>query len=204
MRTPPNLAIPSSANAVTDEVRKLLRAAEVGRQLPTPKAQILACTRLVEMGELNLAEYDQSLHEKASEFFYRAMEKVVGFLDRRTKQFYVDPQLHHSRKTFVTYHEVIHRIIPWQHFECTTDDDFTLNPDCETLFESEANYGAAEILFQCNRFEEEARDYDLSVASALHLADEYEASCHSSLRRFVERNHRPCLLLILSPTSRVN
>jgi hypothetical protein len=204
MRTPPKLGIPASADAVTAEVRKLLRAAEVGRRLPTPKAQILLCASLVETGELNLEEYEKTLSEKASDYFYRAMKKVIGFLDRRTKVIYVDPQLHDLRKTFVTYHEVIHRIAPWQHIVRTQDDDFTLDPACEDLFEREANFGAAEILFQCERFEDQARDYDLSVASALHLATEYEASCHSSLRRFVERNHRPCLLLVLHPTRRVN
>jgi hypothetical protein len=97
---------------------------------------------------------------------------------------------------------VIHRIAPWQHIKYTEDDELTLDVRCETLFESEANYGAAEILFQCDRFETESRDYDLSVASALHLADKYEASCHSTLRRFVERDHRPCLLLVIKPTRR--
>src|SRR4029077_12761191 len=70
--------------------------------------------------------------------------------------------------------------------------------------EAEANYGAADILFQCDRFETEARDYELCVASALLLSGKYEASCHSSLRRFAERNHRPCLLLVLKPTARAN
>jgi len=209
MRTPPKLAVPASAEAVTAEVRRLLRAAEVGTLLPTPKPRILACARLVETGELDLAEYEQTLSEKASDCFYRTMKKVLGLLDRRTKRIYVDPQLHDSRKTFVTYHEVIHRIAPWQHIQYTEDDDLTLNDmnlnsSCDTLFESEANYGAAEIMFQCDRFEREARDYELCVASALHLSQKYDASRHSSLRRFVERNHRPCLLLVLKPTTRTN
>ncbi|SRR6266404_1599857 len=204
MRTPPQLAVPASAGAVTAEVRRLLRAAGVKGQIPTPKSQVLACARLVETGELDLAEYEESLSEKAFGFFHKAMGKVLGFLDRRTEQIYVDPHLHDSRKTFVTYHEVIHRITPWQHISRTEDDDLTLSLDCSTLFESEANYGAAEILFQCDRFETEARDYGISIASALYLSQKYEASRHSSLRRFVERNHRPCLLLILKPTSREN
>jgi hypothetical protein len=204
MRTPPKLAVPPSADQVTAEVRKLLRAAEVGADLPTPKTRILACTRLVETGELDLTEYEQSFSERASGFFYKAMKKVLGFLDRRTKRIYVDPQLHDSRKIFVTYHEVIHRVLPWQHIDLTEDDHLTLNLTCDNLFESEANYGAADILFQCDRFENEARDYGISVPSALHLSEKYEASCHASLRRFVERNHRPCLLLVLKPTSRAN
>lgn len=204
MRTPPKLAVPRSSDAVSAEVRKLLRAAEVGSCLPTPKTQILACARLIETGELDLAEFRESFSDRAKDFFHRAFGKVRGFLDRRSKQIYVDPELHDSRKLFVTYHEVAHRVLPWQHIDLTEEDDQTLSLGCDTLFESEANYGAADILFQCERFENEARDYELSVASALHLGTKYEASCHSSLRRFVERNHRPCALLILKPTSRAN
>lgn len=204
MRTPPQLAIPLSAVAVTAEVKRLLRAADVGNIVPTPKSQILACASLVQMGEMDLAEYEESLSDLAFGFFHKTMRKVLGFLDRRTEQFYVDPLLHDSRKTFVTYHEVIHQIMPWQHISRTEDDEVTLSLECDTLFESEANYGAAEILFQCDRFETEVRDFDVSIASALYLAQKYEASRHSALRRFVERNHRPCLLMILKPTRREN
>jgi hypothetical protein len=164
----------------------------------------LACARLVETGELDLALYEESVSEKAMGFFYRAMSKVRGFFDRRTKQLYVDPTLHDSKKTFVTYHEVIHKITPWQHIERTEDDDLTITEQCEILFEAEANYGAAEILFQCETFENEAKDFEVSVASALYLAQKYDSSRHSSLRRFVERNHRPCMLLVLKETRRQN
>jgi len=209
MRIPPKIAVPTSARAVSDEVSKLLRAADVRDLLPTPKDQILACARLIETGELELKDYEQSFSDKASGFLHKAMKKILGFLDRRTKRIYVDPNLHESRQTFVAYHETIHRILPWQNITYTEDDSSTLNDlnldlSCETIFECEANYGAADILFQCDRFEIEARDYELSVASALYLAQKYGASRHSTLRRFVERNHRPCLLLVLKATRRAN
>ena len=202
MKTPPKIATPRSADAVTAEVRRLLRAAEVRDQVPTPKSAVIACAQLVETGELDLAEYEESLSERASDFFHKAISKVLGFLDRRTKIIYVDPGLHDSRKTFVTYHEVVHKIAYWQHFTLTEDDDVTLSLECETLFEAEANYGAAEILFQCDRFEAEARDYEMSIDSALYLSQRYDASYHSSLRRFAERSNRACLLLVLKPTRR--
>jgi hypothetical protein len=206
MRTPPKLAIPDSAELISDEVRKLLRAAEVGDRLPTPKSDILACAKLVEIGDLDLAGYELSRLGRLSDFLYRTFGKIRGFLDRRTEEIYVDPQLHQLKRTFVAYHEVTHQILPWQRlkFSYTEDDKVTLSSGCEKTFESEANYGAAEIMFQGDRFESEAKDFDLSISSALYLAGEYEASCHSSLRRFVERNHRPCLLLVLTSTTRVN
>lgn len=204
MRTPPKLAIPKSSGSISAEVKKLLRAADVGSRLPTPKSDILACAELVETGELDLATYEKSRTERLSDLFYRAYGKLRGFLDRRTQEIFVDAQLHLSKRTFVTYHEVTHQILPWQNLQYTEDDEVTLSSACETVFESEANYGAAEIMFQCDRFESEARDFDLSIPSALYLSERYEASCHSSLRRFAERNHRPCLLLVLKATSRVN
>jgi len=201
---PPQIAVPSSSEALTAEVKRLLRAADVRDEVPTPKGRILACARLIEMGDLDLADYEQSLSERAAEFFHRAMSKVLGFLDRRAEQFYVDPELQDSRKLFVTYHEVIHHITPWQRFAYTEDDEETLSRECRSIFECEANYGSAEILFQCERFETEVRDYGISVPAALLLAEKYGASWHSALRRFVERNHRPCLLLVLKATSLVH
>jgi IrrE N-terminal-like domain len=203
MKPPPaRIATPESAADITREVKKLLRAADVRHRLPTPREEILACARLVESGELDLAEYESTLREKALRLFHRATSKVLGLLDRSSEIIYVDPSIHASRRIFVTYHEVTHKILPWQKIAVTEDDSATLSADCENIFEAEANYGAADILFQCERFEEEARDHDLSIGSALYLATNYDASCHAALRRFAERNHRPCLLMVLKPTSR--
>ena len=203
MRRPPvQIATPESVKEVTNEVKRLLRAAGIKEQLPTPKEEILACQRLVETGELDLAEYEATLTDKAFHFFHKATSRLLGFLDRRSDIIYIDPRIHDSRKLFVTYHEVTHSILGWQRIILTQEDELTLSPECEDLFEAEANCGAAEILFQCERFENEARDYDLSLESALYLSSRYDASCHATLRRFVERNHRPCLLMVLTPTTR--
>ncbi len=196
------IATPVSAKQITDQVKRLLRAADARGQLPTPKSQVLACARLLELGEIDLAEYEASFVDKAAEIFHKAMSKVFGFLDRRSESIYVDPQMRDSRKLLVTYHEVAHRIIPWQNIVYTEDEESTLSFECSEMFEAEANFGAVEILFQCERFEDEARDYEMSVESALYLADRYGASRHATLRRFVERDHRPCLLLVLKPTIR--
>ncbi len=201
---PAQIRVPRSASEITSEVKQLLRAAGVRNCLPTPKSGILACARLVEAGELDLAEFRESFTERARDLFYRAFSKVRGFMDRRTELAYVDPSLPDPRKSFVTYHEVTHKILPWQHISYTEEDDASLSPQCIELFESEANFGAAEILFQCERFEREAQDYQASIASAVYLADRYGASRHATLRRFVERNRVPCLLLVLARTSREN
>lgn len=202
-KPPPQIATPASAKEISDHVRRLLRASDVSGQLPTPKAQVVACARLVELGEIDLAEYQATILDKAAGIFHQAMSKVLGFLDRRSESIYIDAQLRDSRKLFVTFHEVTHKILLWQHsIAYTEEDESTLSVECNDMFESEANFGAAEILFQCERFEQEARDYEVSVDSAIYLADRYGASYHSTLRRFIERNHRACLLLVLKATSR--
>jgi Zn-dependent peptidase ImmA (M78 family) len=203
MRRPPTqISTPESATEVTNEVKRLLRAAGVKDQLPTPKEAILACARLVERGELDLAEYEATLTEKSLRIFHRAVSKVLGLLDRRSNFIYVDPCIRDSRKLFTTYHEVTHKVLSWQRITVTQDDQQTLSAECENLFEAEANYGAADILFQCERFEDEARDCQLSIESALYLRERYDSSCHAALRRFAERNHRPCLLMVLTETKK--
>jgi hypothetical protein len=203
MKRPPiQIATPTSALDVSEEVKRLLRASGVKDQLPTPRSEIIACARLVESGEIDLEEYKATFLDRTTTFFHKSLSKVLGFLDRRSEIIYIDRSIHDSRQLFVTYHEVVHKILPWQQFEFTEEDESTLSRQCKDIFESEANFGAAEILFQCERFDTEARDYNLSVKSALYLADRYDASCHATLRRFVEGNHRPCLLLVLKPTSR--
>src|SRR5438477_13196214 len=101
MRIPPQLAVPSSSLAVTDEVRKLLRASGIRGQIPTPKSQIIACSHRVEIGELDLALYEAAVAERTVGLSYKAMSKARGFSDRRTKQLYVDPTLQHSKTNLV-------------------------------------------------------------------------------------------------------
>lgn len=114
MRRPPvQIATPESATEVTNEVKRLLRAAGIRDQLPTPKEEILACARLVERGELDLVEYEATLTDKTLRFFHRAVSKVLGLLDRRSSIIYVDPCIHDSRKLFITYHEVTHKVLLW-------------------------------------------------------------------------------------------
>ncbi len=200
MKLPPQIAVPASGVAITKEVGRLLRAAGVNGVIPTPREAILACAQLVESGELDLDAYRESFRTKTAGFLHKATGRVLGFLDFRTKEIYVDPRIHPNKRNFVTYHEVTHKILDWQRVIYTEDEHFTLIPECRNIFESEANYGAAEILFQCETFQEMARDYNISVASVLHLANCFDASAHATIRRFVERHHQPCAVLVLKPT----
>jgi len=203
-RIPAEIGVPESRDEIVKEVKRLIRAAGVEGVVPTPRDRILECAKLVQTGDLDLSNYEETLKTKARDFLYQALQKIRGFLDHRSNIVYVDPALYPTKHTFVTYHEVVHKTLSWQRVLYTSDDDFSLSSECRQVFESEANFGAAEILFQGEEFEKRAADYSVSIASALDLANQFEASAHSSIRRFVERNHYPCAVLVLKPTSRIH
>lgn len=184
-------------------VSNLLNAAGVGNQLPTPKDDILKCAKLVEFGLLNLEEYkdtwSQNQWRSIRKVLASGLTKVKGFLHFESGLVYVDPQSHPAAVPFITYHEVIHKILPSHkilqnpHY----DTQYTLDPKFAKGLEKEANIGAALILFQVDRFANEARQMSFGLESALSLAKQYGASCHASFRHYVETSSNPCALLIL-------
>lgn len=200
MKLPAQIAVPDSRDAITRQVQQLLRAADVDGIIPTPRDAILRCARLVESGDLDLESYRQSFGKKASGFLHKAIGKVFGFLDFRQELIYVNPALHPNKRNFVMFHEVTHKILDWQRLIYTEEDHSTVIPECKDIFESEANFGAADIMFQGALFEKMAADYNVSVASVLDLANRFEASVHASMRRFVERHREPCAVLVVKPT----
>jgi|SRR5882724_1825811 len=201
MNLPAQIAVPESRDAITKRVQQLLRAADVDGIIPTPRDAILRSAKLVESGDLDLALYEESFMDKAKGFLHKAFGKVFGFLDFRRELVYVDPTLPLTKRNFVTFHEITHRVLPWQGVIYTEEDHSTVTPECKDIFESEANFGASELLFQAS-FEKEAADYNVSIPSVLELASRYEASIHASMRRFVERHHESCAVLILKRTRR--
>jgi hypothetical protein len=203
-KPPPRIGVPDSASDITSEVLKLLKAAGVGDRVPTPKADILACAKLIETGELDLDEYREAFSDRIHGALKHAFSKVVGLLDFRRKVVYVASGMTPGRRNFIVYHEVSHRALPWQRSIYASDDELTLDPKCEEVFEAEANFGAAEILFQGDRFEMEVRDFPIGLQTVLFFAQRYDASCHATFRRLVERSDRPCSLLVLKRTVRTN
>lgn len=188
-----------SSEEIKKQIRHLLSAAGVKDKLPTPKEDIIACAKLVEIGEIELSKYEKDWLKKGSDLFESVLSKIKGLLDFKEKIIYANPNIHHSQKTFVTYHEVTHRILPWHEglYNPHIDNAYSIDPRVATGLEIEANFGASLIQFQIDRFTKELKDLPLGLGSAIHLAERYETSLHSTFRQYVEDNHRPCALLIL-------
>jgi hypothetical protein len=188
-----------SARDIEKYSRRLLRAADVGDRLPTPRDDILSCAELVINGSIDLDDYEESFLRKASNALISGLGKLLGFLDFREKIITINPDVSESRKPFVTFHEVSHNMLPWQiaTYEYFADSNETLRPDIKTSFEKEANYGSAQLLFQCDRFEKEAREFELSLRTGIKLKQDYGASFHSTFWNYVATNSNPCVLLVM-------
>lgn len=190
---------PDSADEIEKYSKKLLNLAEVGDQLPTPIDDIVEVAELVKYNHLN--DLDNNWLKKGGSILMKAMKKVLGILDYRKKVIYIDTLIHPSKKRFVTFHEVSHKILPWHEalFNPHLDYEYSIGEKTNSLFEREANYGASLLQFQIDRFSHELVDYEIGLETALYLANQYSTSIHSTFRKYVEDNPDECVLLILNP-----
>jgi IrrE N-terminal-like domain len=134
----------------------------------------------------------------------RVSSKVHAVLDRRTREVHVNPATDLAgQQAFKRLHETSHELFSWQHIDAGgdgfADDRWTLSHRTHVLFEREANQGAAELLFQRERFTHMAADYAVSFASIIELADTFGSSIHATFRRYVE-THRGALAGVVLAT----
>lgn len=101
-----------------------------------------------------------------------------------------------SRKRFSIFHEIGHFVLPEHQEKLFADDDRTLSWWTKSRMEGEANKLAAALLFQGNRFSEEALSMNTSVRSVLDLAPRFGASYEAGLRRYTERHILPIALIV--------
>lgn len=188
-----------STPAIKKQVKLLLNAAGIGDKLPTPITDIVQCSKLVEIDDLDLSFYEETFLKHGLGVLKQAIKKIRGFLDYHRNVYYVDPFLHKIQKKFITYHEVTHRILPW-HKEILNphhDTDITLKPQFTSRLEVEANLGSALIQFQVDRFKDDLSCLPMGLASAVDLSQRYESSLHSTFRKYIEDNNGSCALLVI-------
>lgn len=170
---------------------RLLRSADGYDRFPTPVADILAARDLTEPA---LSILSPQMIAQAPKHLRAALARVSGkayaLLDRREREVHVNPQTDLAgQKAFKRLHEVSHDLFPWQHIDNGTevegfaDDRLTLSRATNILFEREANQGAAELLFQRDRFEQMAAEYEVGVAAIVELAEKFGSSRHAAFRR---------------------
>ncbi len=180
----------------------LLRRADAYDRFPTPVADIVAAANLVEpenslLSDFVLAQAPRHLREAVAPL----RRKLRALLDRKAREIHLDPDIgNESQRQFKRCHEISHDLYPWQHALGYADDDTTLSFATHVLFEREANQGAAELLFQRDRYRAAASDYSIGIAAAIELAGLFGVSIHASFRRFIETHRHAVAGLVLDPS----
>lgn len=184
------------------EARSALERANAFGRLPTPVADVLSAAKLTVVDDESLDEgLLASFRRKATGALKSALSKVLGLFDARGWLIHVDRGVAAVKQTFIKLHEAGHGLLLWQRkmYAVAEDCKLTLTDEIEDLFEREANNFATEVLFQLDAFTEQAADCAFGINVPLKLGPKYGASAYSSIRRYVRKNERACVVLVLDP-----
>lgn len=184
---------PESSAEIILLAEKTLKKAEAFGKLPTPIDDLIEASKIKGGTDYEnaLEHLLHTLNEKARSFLLSGIQKIRGLADLRDRAIYVPPDKP-PRELFAKCHELGHEIIPWHNIESGVkvdiyvDDDTSLSHDTERLFDLEANFFAAEVIFQGQRFVERTRSFKPSFEAVFSLADLHGASKQATLRRYVE------------------
>ena len=150
----------------------------------------------LEAQQLRLAEVplEQALRRMGVD--QKEFQKIDAMLDVKAKSVALRQDLHRHSRKWGCVHEVAHSAIPW-HVDLLFYCPIVLLPlRVQKQMELEADAFTSDCLYLGSRFLEEAKSYPFGIRPVIRLADQYETSIHSALRRFVEENTERCCLLV--------
>lgn len=198
-------ARPESQPKVSDLVEKLLRESDAAGVLPTPLERLFEVTKVTKITDLPDARFLEALSQKTRGAFKTLMQKLRGIADLRERATYVPRDPNARRERFAQGHELGHQVIPWHNVDAAyLDDAETLSPDAKAIFEREANFFSAEVIFQGPRFRALARDYQSSFQAVFSLADLHNASRQATSWRFVEEQDEEVALVQYYPGNSID
>lgn len=169
---------------------KALRDAGVAGVHPTPLATVADHLRIGEI--IDIADLPPELEAKKPS----AWRKLLGALHHPSRTIFIDTAQRPASVTWTKGHEVGHRLLPWHGETAYLDDERRLFRASEEQREIEANFAAGHLIFQRARFVTISLDYNLSLATPLALAPDFDASFHSTIRYYAEHHLEPVGLLI--------
>lgn len=186
-----------SSGDIEDAARLLLRESKALGVFPTPVDKIVRMAELQVSSDIDLNHAKQNYFTKAFEGIGKVSRKVLGLLDFRSRTIYLDLQQPRVRQRFVKLHEVGHDVLTWQGDAYRWDDKKTLAPSVKDIFEREASSFASAVLFQLERFDEEAGRLPLGLSSPMALSKKFGSSCQAAIRRYVQHSRKRCAVLVL-------
>lgn len=169
----------------------LLQSAGVVGELPTPLEPIRRSAGIQEV--LDISDLPEEMAAKKPPRWKRILGAML-FAERVT---FIDRSEQLSRVNFTDAHETIHAACPWHEPILRLDNEDTLEGGVKENLELEANFGAARVIFQGNRFFRRALEHQVSIATPLAVADEYGASSHATLHYYSE-GHPDAVALIVA------
>jgi len=107
-----------------------------------------------------------------------------------------DRELKEERARFSSFHEVGHYVLPDHVESIVLCSDRDLSRFARGAREQQANAFAADLLFHGVRFCLEANSLPICAGTVKDLAEKYRASYEATARRLVEKNLRPCMLVV--------
>lgn len=188
----------SARTQITGYARALLLEAGGLGKRPTPLNELSGAADLVRVGELELTPKDKAaLMSRLGRKVELGWKRLRGALDFRTGSIWIKPDLHPMQRRFTLSHEIGHAILPaHRDFFAYVDDWKSLSPDVRTLFEQEANFAAAQLLFQCGQLGEEADSSEVNLANICDYAKLFGASIVATAREVAETSSRDVAVAI--------
>jgi Zn-dependent peptidase ImmA (M78 family) len=187
------------------EAKRALEDAGAMGVFPTPVSDIMSAANVHEVHEDVLSDsfVDKLRKEvgKVGSVLRKALSKVIGLFDARSRLVFIDRALHAVKQTFIRLHETAHGFLSWQKdmYAVVEDSKQNLDPDVADLFDKEANVFASEVLFQIDTFAEEANDHEFSIFTPVRISKKYGASIYSAVRQYVSKNPKACTVIVLDP-----
>ncbi len=182
---------PYSRQRVARVAEGLLQSAGVVGELPTPLEPVRQAAGIQEV--LDISDLPDEMAAKKPPRWKRILGAMM-FSERVT---FIDRSEQLSRVNFTDAHETIHAACPWHEPILRLDNEDTLEGRVKEALELEANFGAARVIFQGNRFFRRTLEHQVSIATPLAVSDEYGASSHATLHYYAE-GHPDAVALIVA------
>jgi len=193
---------PQQYALVRREAARVLSACGAAGKFPTPIDDVMAIVNVHEVKEDVLNEnFVQKMRRQASGALKRALSKVIGLFDAKSRMIFIDRSIKIVRQTFIRLHEAGHAVMPWQRdlYAVVEDCEQTIEPALADQFDREANVFASEILFQLDGFSKQAEEHEFGILTPVKLCKQYGASVYSAVRRYVTHNTRACAVVVFNP-----
>jgi hypothetical protein len=171
-------------------VRHLLRSAGQCERACVNPRELLDFLKLEYLSFNFVRELPEEAKQTATGGSPRAL---LSFSDRLVA---TDDSLDDKRTRFSVLHEIGHYVLPHHEHTLYVCDDIGLSFATRLVMEKEANEFAADLLFLGDRFSVEANSRQINAPTVKELAVQYRASFEATARRLVEKNFRPCMLIV--------